>query len=443
LGEGENGNIFEYIGANSRSTESFIHQFSKFLEIENKPRETWPKQKDHGQEIHKQYVVNMLQSKFFKKDTNDLYNRTVKGFFYNNFIKLDIGEQKKWLINYLFLLNGYYLNRKNYIINRVKEDLLGYLLSVDSITDNLLIEEAKKLLKLSENSLSEIMRSKFFYIHSFYNDSDFLISYIRASDAEKEELVKYIEGNIDAGNFRCCISKKYKPVGNFNKNMLIDETKVFLLTLLFVRSKDANLNNIYQIFIKNFSQNIQTLNEKIVFNYLNNNKNVFAPIFEEILELDDVATPSDIVPVETAKMLEIDKPEDYIDETSEIGKQQIKTIYNIIKRQAKIQSNYICALEKINNCRPIYFTAKVNNKNYLEVHHFIPREFRNDFSYSAEVLANYITLCPRCHRQIHIAVDRERKHLINALYEERKNRLQLVGLKLDIKGIYEYYKIDI
>jgi len=61
---------------------------------------------------------------------------------------------------------------------------------------------------------------------------------------------------------------------------------------------------------------------------------------------------------------------------------------------------------------------------YLEAHHFIPREFRNDFSYSIEVLANYITLCPRCHRQIHLAVDRERKHLINALYEDRKNRLE-------------------
>ena len=114
----------------------------------------------------------------------------------------------------------------------------------------------------------------------------------------------------------------------------------------------------------------------------------------------------------------------------------------MIKKQAKKQGNYSCALEKINNCRPIYFTAKSNNENYLEVHHFIPREFRNDFSYSVEVLANYITLCPRCHRQIHLAVDRERKHLINALHEERKDRLELVGLKIDLSGIYEYYEID-
>ena len=137
----------------------------------------------------------------------------------------------------------------------------------------------------------------------------------------------------------------------------------------------------------------------------------------------------------------IDTAESYIDETTETGRMRIKAIYNLKKRQAKIQSSYTCALEKINNCKPIYFTAKINNKNYLEAHHFIPREFRNDFSYSIEVLANYITLCPRCHRQIHLAVDRERKHLINALYEDRKNRLELVGLKLDLGKMYDYYKI--
>ena len=81
-------------------------------------------------------------------------------------------------------------------------------------------------------------------------------------------------------------------------------------------------------------------------------------------------------------------------------------------------------------------------KNYLELHHLIPREFRNDFSYSIEVLANYVTLCPRCHRQIHLAVDRERKHLINALYEERKGRLAIVGLGLDLSVIQDYYKIE-
>ncbi len=78
----------------------------------------------------------------------------------------------------------------------------------------------------------------------------------------------------------------------------------------------------------------------------------------------------------------------------------------------------------------------------VKLHHLIPREFRNDFPNSIEVLANYVTLCPRCHRQIHLAIDRERKYLINSLLSKRQERLKVVGLDVDLDKIYEYYKID-
>ena len=441
LAKNKSGRMFEYTSTNFRSQKTFTEDFVKFLEVENKPRNEWPKQKDHGQEIHKQYVTNMLQSKLFKKSENDIYSKTAKGILYNDFINLEKGAEEEWFINYIFLLNGYYLNRKNYIIYRVKNDLLGCLLSVDSITEESLAEDARKI--IIADSFGEILRSNFFYIHSFYNDSDFLINYFRSSGEEKEELASYIEGNLGAGNFQCCISTKYQLGGNFNKNMLADETRVFLLTLLFIKSKKTNLDNIYNIFVNNFDQNIFNLNKEWVFNYLNSNKNIFDPIFEEIIESEDVDMGEmENVPIEIIQVSEADRPEDYIDETSEIGRQKIKAIYIIKKKQAKIQGGYKCALETINNCRPIYFTAKVNGKNYLELHHLVPREFRNDFSYSIDVLANYVTLCPRCHRQIHLAIDRERKHLVNALFEERKNRLKVVGLNLDLKDMYEYYKIE-
>ena len=70
----------------------------------------------------------MLQSKLFKKGINneEIYNKTKKGNLYYDFIKLNFGKEEKWFINYTFLLNGYYSNRKNYILHRVKKDLLGY-----------------------------------------------------------------------------------------------------------------------------------------------------------------------------------------------------------------------------------------------------------------------------------------------------------------------------
>lgn len=445
LGKGATGRMFEYTNTNFRTQNSFIAQFQKFLEIENKPREEWSRQEHHGQEEDKHRVINMIQSKLFRKDKNELYSRTAKGILYSNFINSDIAGENKWLINYLLLLNGYYFNQKNYIIYRVKQDLLGYLLSVDGVTEDLLIEYAKEL--LSTNSFKATLRSRFFFLHSFYNDSDFLINYLRAPNEEKEELAQYIEKNLKSKNFICCISKKYQPSRNFNQSMLLDETKVFLLTLLFIQSKDKNLGSIYEIFVRNFNQNISIIDEEFVLSYLHENKDIFDPIFAEILELGElkVAVSGAITIIEEAQILKLDtedKAEDYIDETSETGKQKIKSVYIPKKKQALVQGNYKCGLETINNCRPVYFTAKATGKNYLELHHFIPREFRNDFSYSIEVLANYVTLCPRCHRQMHLAVDRERKHLINALYEERKARLDVVGLMLDLNGIYAYYGID-
>jgi len=443
LGKGSAGRMFEYTNTNFRKQDAFTSQFSNFLDVENLSREKWPRQENHGQKVHKHMVVNMIQSKLFKKSVDGLYSKTAKGRLYSDFINSKFKGDERWLINYLFLSNGYYFNRKNYIIYRVKDDLLTYLLSVDGITEDLLIKYSVGLLKTE--SLKEALRNPFFFIHSFYDDSDFIINYLRSPDLEKEELATYIENNHKSENYVCCISKKYQAGGNFNHGMLIDESRVFLLTLLFIKTKEVNLGNIQGIFIKNFSQNISSINEKLVYDYLRDNNNVFEPIFTDILELEEVEIAISDTQIESPQEYkeEYDKPEEFIDETNEAGKLRIKSIYNLRKKQARIQSNYSCALEIINNCRPVYFTAKVSGKNYLELHHFIPREFRNDFPYSIEVLANYITLCPRCHRQIHLAVDRERKHLINSLYDERQERLKIVGLGIDLSGIYSYYKIEV
>lgn len=441
LGKGKHGLMFEYTNTNFRTQKSFIDHFLTFEEIENIPRSEWPRQASHGQEKHKHMVVNMVQSKLFKTTNDNLYNKTAKGTLYKNFIEMDMPESEKWLINYLFLINGYYFSRKNYIINRVKEDLLENIFSADGIDKNGLFASAKILLK--KDSFSEIIRSDFFYIHSFYNDSDFLINYNRSTPEEKEELASYIEENYKNKDYKCCISKKYQSKGNFNKNMLFDEVKVFIMTLSFLSIKEVGLYNIYNIFVDSYIQNVAEIDRTEILTYLNSNKNIFEPIFTEILEIEEIDNElfEDAVINEEEEISDTDNVEEYIDDTSEEGKQKIKALFALRKKQARVQNGYKCALETINNCKPIYFTSKTNNRTYVELHHFIPREFRNDFSNSIEVLANYVTLCPRCHRQIHLATDRERKHLINALFAERSSRLETVGLKVDLDKIYEYYKI--
>ena len=120
LADGKVGRMFEYTNTNFRTQNAFTNAFTKFLTIENKKRSLWPKQKDHGQEIHKHYVVNMVHSKLFKRSVDELYSKTTKGLLYSDFLKLDLTADERWLINYLFLLNGYFINRKNYNLSTRK-----------------------------------------------------------------------------------------------------------------------------------------------------------------------------------------------------------------------------------------------------------------------------------------------------------------------------------
>lgn len=89
-----------------------------------------------------------------------------------------------------------------------------------------------------------------------------------------------------------------------------------------------------------------------------------------------------------------------------------------------------------------YFTSKETHQNYLEIHHLIPREFSNDFDTSIEILENYVVLCPKCHRKIHLAEDNERKHMINILFNNRVNLLNAKGITIELEQLYKYYNIE-
>ena len=438
-GKGNYGKMFEYINTNFRTQNSFIDQFIKFLTKEGLERKDWGVQDNHKQEEDKQRVVNMLQSRLFKKDKLGLYKRTIKGLSYSNFIANEnFNEDEQWFINYIYLLNGYYTNKENYIFNRVNSDLLTSFLSVLSIET--LKEIIKNLLK-SENRFSDIVKNDFLYMHSFYNDNDFLQIYFKSNEEEKEEFYEYIENNRKNETFNCVLSKKYKSGGVFGISSLFDDAKVLLLTILIKNIRNNDLNLLFKDICNHYDANLNKIDINKVFSYYENNKDIFDSILSDVYSLEEESSEYEEEYVESDEEVE-DKPEEYIDDTNQDGKRRIKQIFMANKNLARKESNNTCVLEKINNCKPIYFTSKKTNLNYTEIHHLIPQEFRNNFTNSIEVVANYITLCPRCHKQIHLAVDRERKHLINALFNDRIDRLKKVGLNTDLLDMYEFYKIE-
>jgi len=88
------------------------------------------------------------------------------------------------------------------------------------------------------------------------------------------------------------------------------------------------------------------------------------------------------------------------------------------------------------------FIAKVSGKPYMESHHLIPISKSNLFGYSTDVSANICSLCPSCHRAIHSAEDQVKRKILLKLYEDRKERLEKVGIYITFEQLLKFYDVE-
>lgn len=98
-------------------------------------------------------------------------------------------------------------------------------------------------------------------------------------------------------------------------------------------------------------------------------------------------------------------------------------------------ANYECEYEKKHKT----FTSRVSNKNYTEAHHLIPIKFQDKFSNSIDVECNIVSLCPSCHKKIHLAIKHDLIPMITQLYRNRKSRLKKCGLMLTLNDLINMY----
>lgn len=121
-----------------------------------------------------------------------------------------------------------------------------------------------------------------------------------------------------------------------------------------------------------------------------------------------------------------------VEDSKEVYPRDIQEKENALKL-----ANYQCEIDK----KHTTFTARVNNKNYVEGHHLIPINQYDKFQYDIDVQANIISLCPTCHRQLHSGINTDVDKILNKLYESRKERLMSVGLEITLDELQKiYYK---
>lgn len=434
--------MYKFKGTNGRYLTSFDNKFKEFLDVEGLPKSEWPTY-ENGQLIHKQYTVPMVETRLFYKE-DDKYYKTAKGEVYNKYLNVNMSDAEKWLINYLLLLDSTISNRENYIVNRSNEiqSILNSNTSEEFATD-----AAFKFLE-DRNTIQryeDMSEYDYLYLNCFYLDEEFLQLYINSSTKDREELKKYVYNNLKNRSMNCCISKKFIST-NYSVPEIIDDVKIYCFSILLNNIKysdfDTTIKSILDLYKKYYS-----FNEEIVLDFIKENQNIFEPILINVFNIEDLEDEeleeefAGKITIEVPNSESgIDIPEPRIDDTTIVGKQMLKNIFAIRKKIAREKANYKCELEQYKGCR--YFTSKTTNHNYVEVHHFVPREFRNNYENSIDVLANYITLCPHCHKMIHLATDRERIDAIRFIFNQRKDRLESCGLHVELKDLLNYYNIE-
>lgn len=435
--------MYAYKGTNARNILSIEKIFLKFQEVEGIERSKWPKVESSGQEEHKQYSAIMVATKLFYRE-NAIFYKTEKGKVFQKFLNCEFSEEEHWLINYLFLCDSFIQNVDNYLIYRttkITNDLLK-VIDIDYIlsSTNEFISNWDKI-----QTFENLLTYDYFYINSFFRDSDFLKIYNKSSVEDKDELSKFIFNNYQNNSYLCCISKKFKPGGNYNVNMIKDDVKVFKISNMVSQIKYTSYEEVVKTIINLYNQMFE-IDVYKVKKFLLDTSNIFDPIINNIykvLSKEELIDDELLNPEETSEFTKqnlIDIPEKRIDDTSILGQKKVNELFRYRKKIAREVADFKCELEGYKDCR--YFTSKNTMKNYIEIHHFIPREFRNFFEYNIDVLANYVSLCPHCHKLIHNAVDRERVDMIRYIYNQRIDRLNSVGLHIEFKNLLEFYKIS-
>ena len=111
-----------------------------------------------------------------------------------------------------------------------------------------------------------------------------------------------------------------------------------------------------------------------------------------------------------------------------IANKRVKRDASLILK-AKERDNFKCTID------PTHKTFLVNNKSYVEGHHVIPVFQQKNYDFSLDDVDNILSLCPNCHREIHLADNK--KNLLDIVYKIQKEYMLIHNI--DLIDLYKMY----
>ncbi len=111
-----------------------------------------------------------------------------------------------------------------------------------------------------------------------------------------------------------------------------------------------------------------------------------------------------------------------------------------IAKKAIVEAEFKCQI----NPKHLTFNTKKDEK-YMEGHHLIPYTINNaerimeEFKRNIDCVENIVSLCPNCHRLIHLGKEKHKKEILEILYNRQKEKLDNIGIKISFEKLWEMY----
>lgn len=440
-GANDYGNILWFMNTNFRTiAPAFYNAYNELkVEVGHRPSE-FAVVASHGQTKVKQLTVRMRQTWLYFIDGEGKYRCSRRGQMFEKAMNdTTLTSQEKDLICFMFLLAAEFNNTPKYLFQRTNECFQYYQDAGFTNGEILALQRSFIINSMREgNRLADLANEDYFYIANLYRpyrQTNFLSEFKRAPEIEKEDLKSYVRSNMINRTSNCILSKKYETSGNFNKPMIVECAWILYLTKKLMSLGTISYDEFVYSTVRCY-RDLFVIEPTRVFAFIDENSEVFKTIYNTLYDVSITGEQRDLSQEEIEGTI-------VVDPTDEQGQARQNQVSGVLKQMAKERSNYHCVLENIEDCSSHYFTSKKENQNYVEVHHFIPREFASEFDHTIEIIENYVTLCPCCHRKIHHATDRERRHMIIEIYKQRKELLESRGIQIqDPKKLLEFYKFD-
>ncbi len=106
-----------------------------------------------------------------------------------------------------------------------------------------------------------------------------------------------------------------------------------------------------------------------------------------------------------------------------------------ISRNALEVADFRCELDQSHTT----FINKKSKKQYMEAHHLIPMSKQDAFECDIDVPQNILSLCPNCHKKIHLSEDIAKRDILKKAYDMKRHQLPERGIDIDSKTLFEIY----